>query len=158
MELRGLYPPMENCLLLLENRGSFFVDEDRAFQLAEIGSLAPREAHLANHVIRARSAAVALRGDGGVIAGEVDIEIHRVRRLIDHVAGGSAMSKLSCQWPVAFSRWARCAACRRRESHASPPRAAAPAAACRPGAHTAAPSACSALQRLVERRGLHKLE
>ncbi|MGA2169768.1 MAG: hypothetical protein ABSG62_16305 [Terracidiphilus sp.] len=76
-------------LLLFEDGGAFFVGEDGAFKLAEGGSLVGWNLDLADDVFALVVEVVVLCRDGGVVAGEIDIDVNGVGGFIDDVTGGN---------------------------------------------------------------------
>jgi hypothetical protein len=75
-------------LLLLQDGVAFFVGEDGAFKMAEGGGFEGGKFDLADDVFALVVKDVALGGDGGVIAGEVEVDVYGVGGFIDDVAGG----------------------------------------------------------------------
>src|ERR1019366_5422914 len=73
-------------LLLFEHCSSLFVGEDSHLKLAEVGSFFRGDLDLANDVFAFVVEQVALRGNGGAVAGEIHVEVDGVGSFIDGVA------------------------------------------------------------------------
>jgi hypothetical protein len=76
-------------LLLLQDGGAFFVGDYGALEVAEGGGLGGGNLYLADDVIAFVVEEVALGRGGGVVAGEVEIEIYGVGGFVDYVARGN---------------------------------------------------------------------
>jgi hypothetical protein len=63
---------------LLEDGGAFFVGEDGAFEFAEGCGFFGGDLYLADDVVALVVEEVALGGDGGVVGGEIDVDIDGV--------------------------------------------------------------------------------
>ena len=73
--------------MLFEHGDALFVGEDGALELAERGGFGGRDFHLAHDVFALIVENAAVGGDLGVIAGEVEVDIHRIGSFIDDVTG-----------------------------------------------------------------------
>jgi hypothetical protein len=69
--------------------GDFFVGEDGAFQFAERGRLVGWSLDLADDVFALVVEEVVLGLDGGVVAGEIDIDVNGAGGFIYEVTGGA---------------------------------------------------------------------
>jgi len=74
-------------LLLFQDGGAFFVGEDGAFEFAERRSLVGWNFDLADNIFALVVEAVVLSGEGGVVAGEVHVDVDGVGGLIYDVTG-----------------------------------------------------------------------
>ena len=77
----------EPWLLLLQDGCSFLVHQDGAFEFAEVVGAVGGKLDLLEDQFAFVVELIAFCGDGGVVAGEVEIEIDWVGSFIDDVAG-----------------------------------------------------------------------
>ena len=79
--------PWRSRATVLEHRCSFFVEQDRRFEFAEVSCLVGRNLNLAHYVFALVMQHVSLGRNRRVVAGEVHVDVHGIGRLVDHIAG-----------------------------------------------------------------------
>ena len=70
------------ALLFLQDGRPSFVGKDHALELSKVRGLGCRDLHLANYIFAFVMQLVCLGRDGGVVAGEVHINVHGVGRFV----------------------------------------------------------------------------